>query len=82
MSNVLKHSNATKVLLELSISDSEFNIHFNDNGIGFDFRREIKQGLGLKNIHNRVERLGGNIRVSSIINAGSDFAITIPSKLS
>jgi len=82
VSNVLKHSNAAKVLLELSISDSQLNIHFSDNGIGFDCQKEIRQGLGLKNIHNRVERLRGNIRVSSIIDAGSDFTITIPLKLS
>ncbi len=82
VSNVLKHSNARKVLLELSISDSELNIYFSDDGIGFDFPKEIRQGLGLKNIHNRVEWLRGNIRVSSIINEGSDFTITIPLKLS
>lgn len=82
VSNVLKHSNAAKVLLELSISDSGLNIHFSDNGIGFDFQKEIKQGLGLKNIHNRVDRLKGEIKVSSLINAGSDFIITIPLKMS
>jgi len=36
----------------------------NDNGIGFD-SQQVKQGLGLNNIRNRLEVVHGNMLIRS-----------------
>jgi signal transduction histidine kinase len=45
--------------MELSIFENELQVVVEDNGLGFDYAREIKSGnvLGLKSILSRVTNL-------------------------
>ena len=62
--NVIKHSQATVVCINTTIHESNVSIIIEDNGIGFDPSIN-KKGIGLTNIHSRMELLGGNLSFDS-----------------
>lgn len=77
VSNTLKHANASEVKLELKkTSEKQLIITYRDNGIGFD-PDQIEQGMGFKNIRNRVEKIRGNLRVDSRPTHGVEIIIEL-----
>jgi len=76
LSNTLKHANASKVEIEVEI-DNELIFRYRDNGVGFDTSRSY-EGIGLKNIQERVANLGGILSVESAQNQGTSYIVTIP----
>jgi two-component system, NarL family, sensor kinase len=76
--NTLKHANATRARLELTqIGNQYLSLIFEDNGKGFD-TGEMKEGLGLISLKARVERLRGNVMISSDRSKGTAVIIEIP----
>jgi len=60
INNAFKHSKCTEILVSCSQNKSAFLISVEDNGIGFNSKELYKMnGLGLKNIKNRVDILNG-----------------------
>lgn len=49
----------------------------NDNGIGFDINTS-KKGIGLKNMQQRIDAVGGKINIQSTKNIGTSIFISIP----
>lgn len=81
LNNAIKHSNASEIFLQLVKNDSELTMIVEDNGIGFDAEKVlILNGGGLRNIRSRVENLGGNMFVDTMINRGTIITIVIPLK--
>jgi len=76
-SNALKHSNASKMTIQLNRFDQRLNITIEDNGIGFD-REKVKMGMGIKNIETRVHELEGNFNLDSNRGNGTTVIIDIP----
>lgn len=64
LNNVLKHSEADYVNIHLIQANGVVKLMINDNGIGFD-SQQVKQGLGLNNIRNRLEVVHGNMLIES-----------------
>jgi signal transduction histidine kinase len=64
LNNILKHSRAEHVDIELKRSGRHIQLIIEDDGVGFD-QKEIKSGLGLKNIRHRLELFNGYMRVQS-----------------
>ena len=79
MSNILKHSKATEISIQLLKSKNTFNVIVEDNGIGFN-PSQINMGMGLENITSRVKGLYGDIQIDSQINKGTTTTIDIPIK--
>lgn len=77
LSNILKHAKATEVNLSITRQDGNLNIMIEDNGIGFDIKRN-HEGIGLKNIRSRIEKLHGTINFDSVIDRGTIVNIDIP----
>ncbi|OQP57182.1 histidine kinase [Niastella vici] len=65
ISNAVKHANASVLLLQCSQEEDSFFITVEDNGKGFDASRHHSQGIGLKNIRNRVDYFNGNLTIES-----------------
>ncbi len=65
LQNVQKHSKASycEVSFECT-SSATFNVQVKDNGVGFD-TRIVKKGKGLINIKERVEFIGGTLKIVS-----------------
>ena len=77
LNNILKHSQATLVKLNLQYSNDQLEIQVEDNGKGFDFQ-EITKGDGLSNIQKRASDLNGTAVINSIKNQGTIVNIKIP----
>jgi PAS domain S-box-containing protein len=78
-SNIVKHSHADKVTLEMLQRGGAITLVVEDNGVGFSLGESgIKsKGFGLSNIQQRVKDLGGFINIESVLGKGTRIAIKI-----
>jgi len=76
--NVMKYSQATNLIIQLSRSNNFYQLTIEDNGIGFDYNDESKHGIGLKNIKSRVNYLEGEIDILTKPGEGVSIEISIP----
>lgn len=78
LSNVIRHAKATTILLQCSQDAAAFFITIEDNGIGFAVEDlSNRAGMGINNIHNRVEYLGGTVEIDSKIGEGTTVNIEL-----
>ncbi|MCB0687428.1 MAG: sensor histidine kinase [Saprospiraceae bacterium] len=76
--NVLKHANATEMIIQLSVDHEILELVVEDNGVGF-IPSELKQmGLGLQNIRSRVNYLNGKINIQSQPGGPTVFDMCFP----
>jgi nitrate/nitrite-specific signal transduction histidine kinase len=62
-----------------SFSSDSIDLRISDNGIGFDPSVQPTEGhYGLQGIRERVHRFGGNVRIESKINCGTDLRVSVP----
>lgn len=82
LSNVSKHSRATRVLVTVIYLEQTIKIKVEDNGKGFNFQCSTKyednKHFGLTGMFERVELLEGTLNVNSQIGIGTEIDITIP----
>jgi signal transduction histidine kinase len=76
LQNVIKHADATQVLVQLSYVTGILNITVEDNGKGFD--TTIRgEGIGLKNIKARINALKGHLDIESRPDSGTTVYIEV-----
>jgi len=77
--NSIKHSKSKSIRLTSKITQKKLNLLYQDNGIGFDKSKtlETSSGMGLRNIINRVEKIGGTISFDTRKNQGLKVNINI-----
>lgn len=79
LQNIIKHSGATAVLVQISSNKNLFYITAEDNGSGFDLQAARKmKSMGLKNIESRVRLLKGELDYQTAPGKGTSVMITIP----
>jgi signal transduction histidine kinase len=78
MQNSIKHSHCKNIEISISNTSKRLRLFLQDDGIGFDIKKEINKGIGLKNIKKRIEILGGIYSLESKINIGTKLTIEIP----
>jgi two-component system, NarL family, sensor kinase len=79
ISNIIKHSKASELGLQLVRHDKELSIVIEDNGVGFDaIKINTFEGIGLKNIISRVEFINGTVHFDSQPGKGTTVLIDIP----
>jgi two-component system NarL family sensor kinase len=79
LNNVIKHAEATHVLVQFSLQANEVNLTVEDNGVGFDVRSvTTARGAGWASIYSRVEYLKGRVDLQSSANGGTFVHIDIP----
>lgn len=76
LNNSLKHAFATSVSVHLSCSGDMIELQIEDNGRGFDAAAG-NSGLGLRSMHERVERLGGQFIARSIPGEGTVIIVRV-----
>lgn len=81
--NVMKHSGATEVSVFLNTDATGFTLIVRDNGKGFDpstVTSRPGRGNGLKNMTQRLEKIGGRCEIQSKPGAGTEvkFPVAIP----
>lgn len=77
--NSIKHSQSKSIRLVAKLKPKKINLEYRDNGIGFDKSKilETSSGMGLRNIINRVERIGGTIQFDTKKNQGVKVTISL-----
>lgn len=79
LNNVVKHSNAKEVQIHLTYNEDAIRLEILDNGLGFDAKMADQSGgFGLKSIQERVQRLGGNLKIESAPLKGTLLTVEIP----
>jgi len=76
LTNIIKHAQATKIII--NIKDTEGTIHLNvtDNGRGFE-AHILTDGIGLTTIRRDVEGCGGIFTIASMDEGGTQASIAI-----
>lgn len=83
ITNTVKHSGATRLLLELEFRSDKITLVVKDNGNGFSPENCLgpNEGhFGLLGMSERAKRLGGKISVSSTLGAGTTITVEIPAE--
>ncbi|MBE9046871.1 sensor histidine kinase [Pleurocapsales cyanobacterium LEGE 10410] len=75
--NIQKHSQANSISLWGQATAIEIILGLSDNGIGFE-PQISSSGFGLKGMRERVQLLGGQMKVHSTLGKGKLIQITIP----
>lgn len=75
--NVIKHSGALKVMIELQIEKKCLSINLKDNGRGFDGKLLPGTGNGLHNMRRRMEDCGGTFRIISANGQGTEIITSV-----
>ncbi|MES2849781.1 MAG: sensor histidine kinase [Bacteroidota bacterium] len=71
--NIRKHAQASTALVQMNFhDDGGIDITVEDDGAGMDVSKANKtNGMGLKNIQERVKQLGGRIDINSSVGKGT-----------
>jgi signal transduction histidine kinase len=77
LTNAAKHAKASRVQVCAHATDRDLVLLISDDGIG---GADPQQGSGLIGLKDRVEALGGSMRVASPPGGGTTFDIAIPHK--
>ncbi len=82
LTNVVKHSGATKVKVRLDIGDKYVELSVEDNGSGIDTdstdARQSQNRLGLAGIQERALLIGGSCLIESNPGQGTVISVKIP----
>ena len=77
LANVARHSHADRVKIALVYSRDKLTCTIDDNGVGFDPHKK-HNGYGLRSMEERVNAIGGEISIESILEQGTSISLTVP----
>lgn len=75
--NALKHSQATRIDLELRCVSAGLELRVRDNGVGFP-AEQATHGLGLRTMEQRARLVGGRLRVHPHPSGGVEVLCAVP----
>ncbi|HEY8585821.1 MAG TPA: ATP-binding protein [Rhodanobacter sp.] len=80
LTNVLKHSHATRVTLTLTYTSEQLYLELRDDGHGFDLgaTRSTSGGAGLTSLHTRANRLGSQLTCTTAPGRGTTLQLSFP----
>jgi signal transduction histidine kinase/ligand-binding sensor domain-containing protein len=76
LNNIVRHSSATRVAIEIGRRDGSFVLRVSDNGRGFD-SSVTGSGSGLANLQARAARLNGSLTVQSTPGEGTTVILRV-----
>jgi signal transduction histidine kinase len=77
LNNSLKHSSTKSVYVQLGHINGNIELVVEDDGQGFDPSKPTA-GMGLNNMHERADLLGGSIEIQSTIGDGTRIHLSMP----
>jgi signal transduction histidine kinase len=78
LSNIARHSKATRGLVEVTAEDDSIRLTITDNGVGFDpDRQRTPAHQGLINMRDRVAAMGGRMQLASEPGAGTRIIVEV-----
>jgi len=81
--NARKHAGAEKIQVRLYLQDNTFVAEVEDDGRGFDVdavqkRYDERSSLGMVNMYERAELVGGALAISSVPGQGTLVTLSVP----
>lgn len=76
--NAMKHAGATEVSLTATLQQGMLHITIQDNGMGMSHAIQ-GEGNGIRNMHHRAAKTGGQLQISSGQGVTVHFSINITS---
>lgn len=76
LSNVVRHAQATRVDITLTIDDERIDLAITDDGVGID--PDVPRGNGLDNLITRARSHAGNVTIDSEAHNGTTLVWTTP----
>lgn len=80
LNNIQKHAESKRVYVSLMDHGDTLSLTVEDDGVGFDTESKMN-GIGLRNVHSRVNMIKGVIDVESANNSGTLINIEVPKSL-
>lgn len=79
LSNAARHAHATEITLALALCGEVVELCIFDNGRGFNTEDpDLRHGMGLHLLHERVEELHGSLKLESRQGAGTALKVRVP----
>lgn len=83
ITNSLKHARANNLEIKIEFLPDRISAAIEDNGIGFDLdsvNQQLAKGehFGLYGMRERMDLLGGTLKITSAVGKGTRIGITIP----
>jgi PAS domain S-box-containing protein len=76
--NVAKHAQAHHAKVVITRAEAWLRIQVEDDGVGFDVSKSRAAGFGLFSIQERLDHIGGRLKVKSKPGHGTMVTLTIP----
>ncbi len=77
ITNIQKHARASHVSLRGRFTLEHVTLELADNGNGFE-PNQVHSGFGLRGMRERVQMLGGQIKIESALGQGTHISVTLP----
>lgn len=77
IANVIRHARATRATLRLATSAHAIVLDVEDDGVG---GADPDRGTGLRGLRDRLEALGGSLRIAESATGGTLLGATVPSR--
>ena len=78
INNTLKHAEATRVDLRISVSGNKLQLEYEDNGKGFNAEEKMNnKSIGLTSMKSRSNYLGGDLKLTSAPDKGTKYSIRV-----
>jgi signal transduction histidine kinase len=78
LQNAVKHGSAQNISVDLAGTGKGLTLAIADDGVGFDVDAVSPKGLGLTSMRERLEPLGGTLRIQSRPGAGTRLDVFVP----
>ncbi len=78
LSNVVRHSGATRVDVHLFADAEQIHLEITDNGSGLILAEDAKPSFGLTRMHERARNLQGSLDISSAPGQGTTVLLSLP----
>jgi len=79
VANAVKHSRATRIVIELDAAEGETRLNVFDDGVGFSPTDETN-GLGLKMMRHGADLIGARLTIAARVPAGTIVSCVLPQK--
>ncbi|WP_253658426.1 MULTISPECIES: cache domain-containing protein [unclassified Vibrio] len=78
LNNIEKHARAKKVTVTLQKMGNMLQLLIRDDGVGFVVNQAVhQQGIGLRNMQERVEFIGGEFELMSELGLGTEITVLL-----
>jgi len=82
LNNVIRHANASNVVLQITYKDKEVQLEVGDNGVGFQVPNSPTDfapsgHFGLLGMYERAELIGARLKIESILGGGTKLTVRL-----